>query len=108
MSQYPIVACLEQQDDSVTLRIWAKPKASRSKLGALREGALEIFLAAPPVEGEANAELLRLLSKCLGVSKSRMSLVQGLQGRNKTVRFESSDFEQINSKLQAHLTELSL
>jgi len=35
-----------------------KPRASKSRILGVREGMLEVALAAPPVDGEANAELI--------------------------------------------------
>ncbi len=43
---------------------------------------------APPVDGAANAALIRLLVKRLGVAKSKVSLVSGARARNKIVEIE--------------------
>ena len=53
--------------------------------------SLKIQIAAPPVDGEANAELLRFLAKLFGVPKSRTSLVSGDTGRHKRVRIDGID-----------------
>ena len=49
------------------------------------EGRLKIRLAAPPVEGKANAALVRFLAKRLGLAGSRVSLVGGQRSRRKEV-----------------------
>ncbi len=46
---------------------------------------MKVQLAAPPVDGEANAELVALFSKLLGVPKARVELVSGETGRKKRV-----------------------
>jgi uncharacterized protein (TIGR00251 family) len=51
-----------------------------------RNGALEVQVAAPPVDGEANRELLETLSRALGVKRSAVSLVKGQTGRNKWIQ----------------------
>ena len=48
-------------------------------------GALKIRLSSPPVDGAANAELVRLLSKFFGVPKSAISVISGMSSRKKMV-----------------------
>ena len=45
-------------------------------------------LTAPPVDGEANAQLIEVLSKALGVRKGALSIIKGQSGREKTVLLE--------------------
>jgi hypothetical protein len=49
------------------------------------EGRLRVRVAAPPVEGAANEELVRFLSRSLGVPRSAVSVTAGAGGRRKTV-----------------------
>ena len=77
--------------ESVILTVRVTPKASRSALAgttALPDGrtALAVRLAAPPVEGAANAELIAFLSKTLDVPKSSVTLASGATARIKTLR----------------------
>jgi uncharacterized protein (TIGR00251 family) len=50
--------------------------------------ALKIRLKAPPVDGEANAELIRFLSKHFKIPKSRISIIRGETSKKKLVRFD--------------------
>jgi hypothetical protein len=52
----------------------------------MREGALVVKLTAPPVEGQANAALARLLGRLLGVAPSAVTLLRGRAGRDKLLR----------------------
>ncbi len=72
-------------DGSFILTIFAKPRASRSKVAGGREGALAIQLAAPPVDGAANEELIAFLSKALGVPRRQVTLLSGDTNRHKRV-----------------------
>jgi uncharacterized protein (TIGR00251 family) len=54
-------------------------------LGWNEEGALRVRVKAPPVDGAANAALVTLLAKQVGVSKSKVTLVSGATARNKIV-----------------------
>ena len=62
-----------------------QPRASRDGVKGVREGALEVSLTAPPVEGEANSALVAYLAKRLGVAKRDVRIVQGETGRNKVL-----------------------
>ncbi len=72
--------------DSVKITVRLQPRASRDEvLGWNEEGALRVRVKAPPVDGAANAALVTLLAKQVGVSKSKVTLVSGATARNKIV-----------------------
>ena len=64
--------------------------------------ALKVRVRARPVEGEANAALILLLAKALGLSRSAGSLARGGQSRLKMVEVEGLD----DTELRARLTDL--
>lgn len=68
------------------LEILAQPRASRSRVVGEHDGRLKIQLAAPPVDGEANAALLAYLAGALGVKRADVALLAGESGRRKRVR----------------------
>ena len=70
---------------SVTFDILVQPRASRAKIGPVHDGRLKIAVTAPPVDGEANAAVIELLAKQLGVAKGAIEIVAGASGRRKTV-----------------------
>ncbi len=61
-------------------------RAARARISGVRNGSLQVHLDKPPVDGAANAALVRLLSRCLRVAPSAVTIVHGQKGRNKTVR----------------------
>ena len=73
-------------DDSGELDVQVVPRASRSRIVGLHDGRLKIQLAAPPVDGEANAALLAFLAELLGVKRADVALLAGETGRRKRVR----------------------
>ncbi len=81
------------------LSVRAQPRASRSELAGEHDGALKVRLAAPPVEGEANRELVRFLAKLLGVARSRVTVVAGETGRSKVVEVEGLTAEDVQRVL---------
>ena len=73
------------------LHLQVQPRASRTEVAGPHGGALRIRLAAPPVDGEANAELVAFLAKRLGVPKSAVSIARGASGRRKVVEVAGVD-----------------
>ena len=70
----------------VTLEVVVQPRASKSRVVGEHGGRLKIQLAAPPVDGEANACLVALLAELLEVRRGDVEILRGDTGRRKTVR----------------------
>jgi uncharacterized protein (TIGR00251 family) len=69
----------------VVLSVWVKPRASRTRVTGVHGDALAIQLAAPPVDGAANAELIRFLAEALEVPRRQVTLLSGDTSRGKRV-----------------------
>lgn len=67
------------------------PRAGRSELAGLRDGALLVRLAAAPVDGAANDELIALVARALGVPKRDITIVRGERSRSKRIRVANID-----------------
>jgi uncharacterized protein (TIGR00251 family) len=77
-------------ETTAQLVVRVTPNARRSEIlgwGADEKGrpVLLIKLAAPPVDGKANTELVRFMADCLSCSKSRVQLVRGEGSRQKVL-----------------------
>lgn len=78
----------EITEDRVSLRIKAQPNASRSEFaGMYGENAIKIRIKAPAVEGAANKELVKFLSKSFKVPKSDIILKTGQSSKIKIMEF---------------------
>jgi uncharacterized protein (TIGR00251 family) len=75
--------------DALVLTLHVQPGASRTEVAGLHGDALRIRLAAPPVDGKANAELLRFLADAFAVPRRQVSLLRGETSRQKVVRVEA-------------------
>lgn len=82
---------MTQQDGSLLIAVRVAPRAAREAIAGVHDGALKVSLTAPPVEGAANAALIKLLSKRLGVPKRAVRIVAGEQSRNKRVALDGVD-----------------
>jgi uncharacterized protein (TIGR00251 family) len=74
----------------ITFPVRVVPRASASEIVGEHDGALKIRIAAPPVEGAANRELVRLLAKSLKVQQSDIEIVSGANAKRKIVRLNDS------------------
>ncbi len=74
------------------LKIYVQPGASKNEIVGLygRPARLKIKIKAPPVDGEANDEVTRFISKLLGISKGRVQLQKGLTSRQKDLLIDLS------------------
>ncbi|XP_075750238.1 UPF0235 protein C15orf40 homolog [Rhipicephalus microplus] len=70
---------------TVAIRVRAKPGASESRITDVSDDSVGVQIAAPPVDGEANTELIRFLSKLLNLRKSDLSLEKGSRSKDKVV-----------------------
>lgn len=64
------------------------PRAGKAGPAGTRDGDLLVRLNAPPVEGAANAELIEVLAKALGVPKRALTIVSGERSRQKRVKVD--------------------
>jgi uncharacterized protein (TIGR00251 family) len=70
------------------IQIKVKPNAPRSRLVETEDGPWTAFLNAPPVDGKANGELIKLLAKRFGVPKAAVTIRLGQGSRQKLVEIE--------------------
>jgi len=87
---------------TVTLHI--VPRARASAVAGSHGDAVKIRVAAPPVDGAANAELVRFLAARLNVPAARVTIVGGTRGRRKTVAIEGMRAEEIQRALLAEVS----
>jgi uncharacterized protein (TIGR00251 family) len=71
--------------DGWVLAVHVQPGAKRTGVAGLHGGALKVRVAAPPVEGRANAALESFIAESLGVARSRVRVVKGEMSREKRV-----------------------
>lgn len=68
------------------LKLHVTPRGSRSEIIGWRDDTLCVKITAPPVEGAANAAIVKFVADALGVRKSQVELVSGERSREKTLR----------------------
>ena len=88
-------------DDVLTLTLHVQPGARRNEIVGLHGDGLKIKLAAPPLEGRANAALLKFVATTFAVPLRNVRLLQGGQSRYKVVEVAGSKIEPVSLLRQA-------
>lgn len=85
----PALSAVTLTESGLALNLFIQPKASRDAIVGLHGDELKIAITAPPVDGQANAHLVKFLAKQFRVAKSQVSLTKGELGRHKSVLISS-------------------
>ncbi len=83
--------------EQAVLDIRVIPRSSRQRIVIDDNDTIRVYLNAPPVEGRANSECISLLSKKLGIAKSRISIEKGERGRRKRILIGGLSSEEVLS-----------
>ena len=84
-----------------TVALHIVPRARATAVAGSHGDAVKIRIAAPPVDGAANAELVRFLAARLNVPATRVTIVGGASGRRKTVAVDGVGADEIRRALLA-------
>lgn len=79
-------AWCRREGEDLVLALRVQPRAARDELAGPHGDRLRVRITAPPVDGRANAHLLRFLADCFGVPTASVRLERGETGRDKQVR----------------------
>lgn len=90
---------LTPTDDGVLLKVRIAPKASANRIGQPYGDALKVSVTAAPEKGKANAALVKLLAKTLGIAKSDIEVIAGQTDRNKTLKLRGLSAAEAEAKL---------
>ena len=82
-----------------SLLVHVQPRASRTEVVGRHGDAIKIRVAAPPVDGAANTELVRFLAERLGVPRAQVRLAAGAAGRRKRFEIDGLDTTQMEARL---------
>jgi uncharacterized protein (TIGR00251 family) len=87
---------------SLLISVRVSPNSSRRRIVKASDGTLKVYLNSPAHEGRANQELLKFISKKIGVARSSLKIKRGFKGREKTLLvkgFKASDSKNLIDKL---------
>jgi uncharacterized protein (TIGR00251 family) len=77
---------IREHAGAITVDVLVQPRASRAKVGPVHDGRLKVAVTSPPVDGEANAAVIELFARQLGVARNAVEVIAGASSRRKTLR----------------------
>ena len=86
-----------EKNGAIIFSVRVVPRASKSEIVGELDGALKVKIASPPVDGAANAELIKLLAKTFGVSKSEVEIIGGQTSKSKQIKLNGVTAEKFQS-----------
>ncbi|MGD0060312.1 MAG: DUF167 domain-containing protein [Verrucomicrobiia bacterium] len=73
-------------DNPTTFAVRVTPRAKQNKVQPQADGALKVYVTAPPEDGRANEAVVNAIAEWLGVKRRDVEIVRGATSRNKVVR----------------------
>ena len=93
------VLLLRETTQGIILPVHVVPRSFQCALVCVTNGALKMKVTAPPAEGKANEECLRLLSASLNIPKSRLVIIAGKQSRKKMILLAGIEKEDLRQTI---------
>jgi len=93
------VVSINRQVREARISLHVYPNAPRNEIVGFTDGVLGVKVAAPPVKGQANRELVAFLSRLLGVSKGSLAILKGHTSRNKLIAVSGFSQEEVLKRL---------
>ena len=92
------------------IKIWVQvqPNARSNEVQGEKDGIWQLKIAATPVKGKANQELVRFLSDVLQISKSNLEIEKGLTGRRKLIGISNLSLQQVRARLSKEVGQQRL
>ncbi|GAB6190323.1 DUF167 domain-containing protein [Desulfocastanea catecholica] len=92
-------------DGTVLLSLHVQPKASKSRVVGLHDGCLKVAVAAPPVEGRANKEVVKLMAGILGIAVRHVTVKTGTLSRKKLLAIKALPEAEVRAVIEKTLQE---
>lgn len=91
--------CIETKNDGVILQVQVQTRSSITSVAGTIGDYLKIRLKSPPVENQANRELIAFLGKTFKIPKGNIEIFRGKIGRKKKVFLRGISAEEVEEKL---------
>jgi uncharacterized protein (TIGR00251 family) len=91
------------KEEHATITVQVQPNASQNKITRFEQGVWYLKVAAPPIKGRANQELLKFLSDILGVNKSSLTIEKGMTSKRKLIAVQGLSQNQVTRQLEPQI-----
>ena len=88
------------KEEPALIVVQVQPNASQNKILRFQDSVWHLKVAAPPVKGIANRELLRFLSDILGVGKGNLTIEKGITSKRKVIAIDGLGQSQVTAQLE--------
>lgn len=95
--------CELTKDNTIRLRLAVQPGAKRTTIVGEYDHCLKIKIAAPPVDGAANEEVLTFMAGLLGLKHRQIKLVSGQMSRRKTLELQGISLTDVHKIIMSSL-----
>jgi hypothetical protein len=92
---------MELRPGVVRLQVRVQPRARRDQIEGFDAGVLRVRVKAPPVAGEANDAVLRLLAARLQLPRASIKITTGVRSRRKTIEVVGMDERKVWERLRS-------
>lgn len=90
---------VQDSKNGAVLTVHVQPKASRTECVGIHGDALKIRVAAPPVDGAANEELIRFVAKQCSIPRTSVLIQSGAEGRHKRLCLKGITAESVMARM---------
>ena len=91
---------ISEKDGAVRISVHVQPRASRTEVVGEHGNSIKLRVAAPPVDGEANHEVVRFFAKLLQLPIAAVNVVSGQSSRRKIIEIAGVSAEAVQRKLE--------
>ncbi len=88
---------VKEEQAKIVVRV--QPNANQNRIARFEDGVRYLRVAALPIKGKANQELLKFLSDILGVGKSNLIIEKGITSKRKVVVIKGLTQNRVEEKL---------
>lgn len=89
-----------EKDDVLTFAVRVVPRASKSEVVGEHNGALKVRIAAPPVNGAANEELIKTLANFFEIPKTAVEIISGETAKIKQIKITGANLDRLKHSLK--------
>ena len=87
------------KEEQATIVVQVQPNASQNRMARFEGGVWYLKIAAPPIKGKANRELIKFLSDILGVSKTSLTIEKGMTSKRKVIAIKGLTQEEVRERV---------
>ncbi|MGI6711617.1 MAG: DUF167 domain-containing protein [Bacillota bacterium] len=91
---------IKEKENSVVVNVKVQPRAAKNEIAGVIGDAVKLRVTSPPVDGEANAAVIKIFKNLFRIPNNAISITSGLTSRNKTVEITGVSLEEVKKALK--------